>query len=407
MFTAQLTTLRGRRRDESGAIAMILALLLTTGALMGVAALSIDVGALYAQRRQVQNGADAAALALAQTCAREAARCNSSMVPSLASLAGLNGRTTLGDVTATPPYPQGICVRNLGTSTDLPTCATPTGTLVDCPAVPTTMATTPYLEVHTQTLVSGGHLLPPIVAQSLGYGGGNVVACARAAIAVPGAGRTTTFPLTMSYCDWKNAVGWVSAAQPGTFQAAPKGAWPGYGASNPWPAAETTVNTAKDDTDTCPTWNGHTAPGGFSWLQTTTDCSANVSGGWVIGVPGNNYLCNLTPYRGKLVALPIFDCLSLAPVTITPTTDCTSAHGTATSYHIVGYAPFYVSGWQFSGSTQNSVRPPNQPPSCPGTGNSGRCLSGWFTHAVLNDLPPADPGDTTPGFGGYVVLPAG
>jgi hypothetical protein len=38
-------------------------------ALCGFAALSLDVGALYAERTQLQNGADAAALAVAQDCA--------------------------------------------------------------------------------------------------------------------------------------------------------------------------------------------------------------------------------------------------------------------------------------------------------------------------------------------------
>ena len=37
--------------------------------LIGVGALVIDSGALYAERRQLQNGADAAALAVAQDCA--------------------------------------------------------------------------------------------------------------------------------------------------------------------------------------------------------------------------------------------------------------------------------------------------------------------------------------------------
>ena len=37
--------------------------------LLGMGALVIDVGQLYAERRELQNGADAAALAVAQDCA--------------------------------------------------------------------------------------------------------------------------------------------------------------------------------------------------------------------------------------------------------------------------------------------------------------------------------------------------
>lgn len=53
--------------DERGAIAVLVAITLTV--LMGVGALVLDVGALYVERRELQNGADAAALAIAESCA--------------------------------------------------------------------------------------------------------------------------------------------------------------------------------------------------------------------------------------------------------------------------------------------------------------------------------------------------
>lgn len=59
--------LRLIRRDEQGfTIAFVTILIL---ALITMAALVIDVGALHAERRELQNGADAAALAIAQQCA--------------------------------------------------------------------------------------------------------------------------------------------------------------------------------------------------------------------------------------------------------------------------------------------------------------------------------------------------
>ncbi|WP_445442970.1 pilus assembly protein TadG-related protein [Clavibacter sp. km1a] len=54
-------------RDERGAVGVIVAVAMV--ALCGFAAVSIDVGALYVERAQLQNGADAAALAIAQDCA--------------------------------------------------------------------------------------------------------------------------------------------------------------------------------------------------------------------------------------------------------------------------------------------------------------------------------------------------
>ncbi|MGA4508933.1 pilus assembly protein TadG-related protein [Propionibacteriaceae bacterium G1746] len=57
-----------RRRNERGAVAIVTAISLVM--LVGFAALAIDVGALWWDKKQLQNGADAAALALAQSCAK-------------------------------------------------------------------------------------------------------------------------------------------------------------------------------------------------------------------------------------------------------------------------------------------------------------------------------------------------
>src|SRR6187401_1591057 len=54
------------QRDE-GAVMVWVALMMVV--LLGAGAIVIDIGALYAEKRQLQNGADAAALAVAQDCA--------------------------------------------------------------------------------------------------------------------------------------------------------------------------------------------------------------------------------------------------------------------------------------------------------------------------------------------------
>lgn len=59
--------MRRLNRTEDGAVAVITALLMVV--LLGMSAIVIDVGMLYAERAQLQNGADAAALAIAQDCA--------------------------------------------------------------------------------------------------------------------------------------------------------------------------------------------------------------------------------------------------------------------------------------------------------------------------------------------------
>lgn len=60
--------MRRVKRDERGATAVVVALLIV--ALIAMAALAVDLGAAWADRKQVQNGADAAALAVAQQCAK-------------------------------------------------------------------------------------------------------------------------------------------------------------------------------------------------------------------------------------------------------------------------------------------------------------------------------------------------
>lgn len=57
-------------RDERGAVSVMVALLMVP--LIGFAAIAVDLSAVYAERVQLQNGADAAALAIGADCARGA-----------------------------------------------------------------------------------------------------------------------------------------------------------------------------------------------------------------------------------------------------------------------------------------------------------------------------------------------
>jgi putative Flp pilus-assembly TadE/G-like protein len=56
-----------RLRQERGAVSVVVALLMLP--LIGFGALAVDVGAIYVEQQRLQNGADAAALAIAQDCA--------------------------------------------------------------------------------------------------------------------------------------------------------------------------------------------------------------------------------------------------------------------------------------------------------------------------------------------------
>jgi hypothetical protein len=85
-----------RLRDDKGAVAVMVALLIVP--LLACTALVVDVGALYLERRQLQNAADAGALAIAADCAAtgvvtRVAAC-STMTATAKSFAQLNAGPT-------------------------------------------------------------------------------------------------------------------------------------------------------------------------------------------------------------------------------------------------------------------------------------------------------------------------
>jgi hypothetical protein len=97
------------RRDEGGAI-----LVLITGftvVLVAMAALVIDIGSIVDEKRQLQNGADAAALAIAQSCAF--GTCNDGLA---ATLANANSRDSRSDAQVTYPAAKRVTVRTTTSS---------------------------------------------------------------------------------------------------------------------------------------------------------------------------------------------------------------------------------------------------------------------------------------------------
>lgn len=70
-----------RLNDDSGAVAVLVGVVMV--ALLGFAALGLDSAILYAEKRIVQNGADAAALAVAQSCA--GGTCDASLADEMAA----------------------------------------------------------------------------------------------------------------------------------------------------------------------------------------------------------------------------------------------------------------------------------------------------------------------------------
>jgi len=393
----------GRSR-ESGAVASLVAILFGTGVLLGLGALVIDTGSLLYERRQLQSGADAAAMAIAQDCLAKdklhtlcaAPVITNTPSPSpLVVLAGKNAADQRTDIVGVCGSAALVAVNGAFT-----VCPAPTPALVECPPVPSALSDAKYIEVRTGTRTATGTILPPFLAQALAggtYSGETVKACTRVAwgkAAPPG----PVLPVTFSPCAWKIAVG--GDINNPVYQHPPAvGLVPGYGYNSPpnteWPKTadpkavppipESEVvlyNQGQDAPPDCTTWNNHVAPGTFGEL-TQTGCSATITDNWVKSENGNSQPCDLTVlagYKGRVVYVPIFDCY-------TPTKGdfgtCNSK-GPSDWYHIGGYAAFYLTGFYFSsgGKVGDSIYPgtANAQP-CKNLGD--RCISGWFTTGTL------------------------
>lgn len=150
--------LRRRMSDERGASAVIVALLMVP--MLGFAAIAVDVGHLYAQRARLQVAADAAALAVAQDCARG----------------------NCGDMQATA------------------------SSLVDA-NLPGSDAAPPVLSSSPLSVtVTGDKPTQDWFAPVLGIDSTKVSASATVAWGAPGAG-TAVLPLTFSWCEWNAQTG--------------------------------------------------------------------------------------------------------------------------------------------------------------------------------------------------------
>jgi len=163
------------RRDDRGAVGVLIALLIGGGVLLGMAALVIDVGQIYQNRAELQNGADAAALAIARQCA----------LGTCASATALTTAVTFADANASALTQGTAGVSAVCGSDGLGSCSAYIGSgLTACPPDPTG-DTVNFVDVQTETeFRSGSTLLPPVFGSTLvgnsTYDGTTVRACAQA-----------------------------------------------------------------------------------------------------------------------------------------------------------------------------------------------------------------------------------
>ncbi|WP_404391251.1 Tad domain-containing protein [Humibacillus xanthopallidus] len=397
---------------------------------MGMLALTVDVGSIMVERRSLQNGADAASMALADVCAQDEASCdpndgeNDAMLTSLLEAnTGSDGLSQLELDGNRPDTTNGQCARTPTGSSfpGMPECLSASETadiaaLNECPPVPAWLADEPeipYVETYSRTLSEGGtSILPKYFAQTL-VGtppDSSVSACARAAWGAP-TSYTGTIPITFSVCEWQyfmDDYGGYVAELPG-----PNGYGSGPG-QTPWPTTDREKviylkASSSAEPKTC-FYNGmNDFPGAFGFV-TSTGCVATVTTeGWVDTKTGtavpNDCKPLLSGMHNTVVALPVFDCVqggASAPTADIATLDCTDlGTGTQAWYHIAGWAKFYIS----------AVRAPSvnllSGISGEACSNSEVCLKGWFVKGSLEDVDSITAPDGDNDFGTYAVLPAG
>jgi Flp pilus assembly protein TadG len=361
---------RLNQKSDDGAIALLVAILLGGGVLMGMAALSVDVGRLQSERRQVQNGADSASLALAKQCAATTT-CDASLAVGHTGRDMANPNANDGQTRLTR-----IC----GVGPGLAACPAQTGVVLgQCPPVPAGMAN--WVRVNTATAqVGGGTLLPYAFAQTLtgAPDGKTVSACAQSAWGTPSS--MGALPVTLSQCEWDAATAGGTA-----FPAQPP--YPPYP-----PAAKETKLVLHSPTEgggSCPTGYSGGAyfdlPGGFGWLDGGGSCQITTAVGSTVhsdtGASSSTCSDVITANVGKILYLPIYS----------------SASKTGKTYTIAGYAAFYVTGYTLPAAHPKKVPSPIHGNWCTG---SDQCIYGFFTKALV---PSSGVVGTGPSFGASVL----
>lgn len=327
-----------RRLDnERGAVAVIVAILMM--ALLGFAAISVDVANMASDKQQLQNGADAAALALAQSCAEG----NCGSYDDLADAMASENRNDLV-ATADVIDDDGLLTPSDG-------------------------------EVTVETAGVTEHWFAPVLAPNSSALDSTTIAARATAKWGTVASGTAVLPVAISACQIDELV---KAVDP-TFVIVDGE----YQIDNPSKVEVVIplIQPSNKDDECIPLGAPAIVPGGFSWITDGLkdgQCSVEtVVGDKIFSDPGAPPpdTCTLAYLKSLVtsevpIAIPVFKLFY-------------GAQGGANSYYFIhAYAGFKLTGFGFTNKIQY-----NSP--CVVTGNT-RCLSGYFTEVVdfTGDLDP-------------------
>lgn len=285
-----------RHRRERGAVAVWVGLLMVP--LLIASALAIDIAAAHADRQRLQIGADAAALAIAQDCARR--------------------------VQCTPDA-RDATARAMATAND---------PLVDAAGAVVTDFSSGRVQVRTSS--ERDYLFAPVLGQ-------DSVAIAAESAAMWGypTGGPAVMPFAFSWCELA-----VQAGLPPIRDSSGKI----IGIDVPAAGVTRTVLAAKKSDTGCTGPSGNVVPGGFGWLEPTEGCGETVTDidGWAPSDPGNSPPNGCKPqdfskWVGQTVFLPVFE--------------SATGQGNNAAYNIFGYVAFRLDGYYFAGQYETPDRP--------------------------------------------------
>ncbi|MDN4610767.1 Tad domain-containing protein [Arthrobacter burdickii] len=326
--------------DERGAVAVVVALMMVV--LLGMAALAVDVGAMYVEKAQLQNGADASALAIANDCSRG----------------------TCGAVNGTGQF---FADSNAGDATSGITSITfPTATSV-------------RVRTNAREAGTGANHFSLAFARVLGFQNTQITATATASWGAPSGG--STLPWTIGQCVFRQSL---SASQRTQLDST------GNFVGDPTPVHMLLRYDNNLDYPGCAGQNGDVR-GGFGWLDRDgTGCSAavNIGTGEAGSNPGLDFPGECSSIMARLREEPV----------LIPIYSSSVLNGSRATYTLRGFAALQITGYKFGGGPSVTHLDPAAP-NC--TGNC-RGIQGFFTRFVsLDDGLVTSP--TAPNLGASVV----
>lgn len=275
---------------ERGAVSVLVAILMVT--LLGFTAIAVDVGMLYAEKTQLRNGADAAAFAIAQKCARNLNDVDCSTTSALAgSLANSNAGDGASNIKSL------VLDKTAGTVT---------------------------VTAGAQEAGKEPNRVSLFFARAMGFNDAEVTAGATVRWGQPVAGPLP-FPLAFSVCQVRYHVdGGLQKLQSHGDDANPDCL---YGP------------------------DGKPVPGGFGWLTSSPGACGgliDIRAGDASNSSGNSYpgtVCDSVLQKWAADITAGKDVTALLPVF-----NVVTGTGANATYHLTSFAAFNVKGWKFSGN---------------------------------------------------------